>query len=44
MDGHDARRERVYADAEFTCIVRMRDSWKTDLEGGRMPLVSIDAD
>jgi hypothetical protein len=40
MDGHDTRRDPG-SDSELTHIVRVRDGWKTDLEGGRVPLVGI---
>jgi hypothetical protein len=37
-DGHDARRDPGYSDAEVRYIARMGDGWKTDAEGGRVPL------
>lgn len=37
-DGHDARRDPGYSDAELRYIARMGEGWKTDLEGGRVPL------
>ncbi|HZL21148.1 MAG TPA: hypothetical protein VFG23_25660 [Polyangia bacterium] len=40
-DGHDARRDGGYSDAELAYIARMGDGWKTDLEGGRVPLVGF---
>jgi hypothetical protein len=40
-DGHDARRDPSYSDAELHYIARMDPGWKTDLEGGRVPLVGI---
>lgn len=40
-DGHDARRDPGYSDAELAYIARMGDGWKTDLEGGRVPLVGL---
>ena len=38
-DGHDLRRDPGYSDAELAYIARMGEGWKTDLEGGRVPLV-----
>ena len=38
-DGHDSRRDPSYSDAELHYIARMDPGWKTDLEGGRVPLV-----
>jgi hypothetical protein len=40
-DGHDARRDASYSDAELHYIARMDPGWKTDLEGGRVPLVGF---
>jgi hypothetical protein len=40
-DGHDTRRDPGYSDAELAYIARMGDGWKTDLEGGRVPLVGL---
>ena len=40
-DGHDARRDPSYSDAELHYIARMDPGWKTDLEGGRVPLVGF---
>jgi hypothetical protein len=40
-DGHDARRDSSYSDAELHYIARMDPGWKTDLEGGRVPLVGF---
>src|SRR5664279_5808055 len=40
-DGHDARRDPSYSDAELHYIARMDAGWKTDLEGGRVPLVGF---
>ncbi|HTR99121.1 MAG TPA: hypothetical protein VML00_05170, partial [Bacteroidota bacterium] len=40
-DGHDMRRDPGYSDAELAYIARMGDGWKTDLEGGRVPLVGL---
>ena len=42
-DGHDLRRDPGYSDAELAYIARMGDGWKTDLEGGRVPLVGLGA-
>jgi hypothetical protein len=42
-DGHDARRDPSYSDAELHYIARMDPGWKTDLEGGRVPLVGVGA-
>jgi hypothetical protein len=42
-DGHDARRDSSYSDAEVRYIARMDPGWKTDLEGGRVPLVGFGA-
>jgi hypothetical protein len=40
-DGHDARRDPGYSDAELAYIARMDEGWKTELEGGRVPLVGL---
>lgn len=40
-DGHDSRRDAGYSDGELAYIARMGDGWKTDLEGGRIPLVGL---
>jgi hypothetical protein len=40
-DAHDARRDPSYSDAELHYIARMDPGWKTDLEGGRVPLVGF---
>jgi hypothetical protein len=40
-DGHDARRDPAYSEAELRYIARMGDGWKTELEGGRLPLVGF---
>jgi len=40
-DGHDERREPGYSDAELAYIARLDEGWKTDLEGGRVPLVGL---
>ena len=42
-DGHDSRRDPGYSDAELAYIARMGEGWKTDLEGGRVPLVGLGA-
>ena len=38
-DGHDMRRDPGYSDAELAYVARLGEGWKTDLEGGRVPLV-----
>ncbi len=40
-DGHDSRRDSGYSDAELRYIARMDEGWKTDQEGGRVPLVGL---
>ena len=40
-DGHDRRRDPGYSDGELAYIARMGDGWKTDLEGGRVPLTGF---
>ena len=40
-DAHDVRRDPSYSDAELHYIARMDPGWKTDLEGGRVPLVGF---
>jgi hypothetical protein len=40
-DGHDAPRDSSYSDAELHYIARMDPGWKTNLEGGRVPLVGF---
>jgi hypothetical protein len=40
-NGHDARRDPGYSDAELRYIARMDEGWKTDLEEGRVPLVGF---
>ncbi len=40
-DGHDARRDSTYSDTELHYIARMDPGWKTNLEGGRVPLVGF---
>jgi hypothetical protein len=40
-DGHDMRRDPGYSDTELAYIARMDPGWKTDLEGGRVPLVGF---
>jgi hypothetical protein len=42
-DGHDARRDSSYSDAEVRYIARMDPGWKADLEGGRVPLAGFGA-
>lgn len=40
-DGHDARRDPGYSDGELRYIARMGEGWKTELEGGRVPLAGF---
>jgi hypothetical protein len=40
-DGHDTRRDPGYSDGELAYIARMGEGWKTDLEGGRVPLAGF---
>jgi hypothetical protein len=40
-DGHDSRRDPGYSDAELAYVARMGEGWKTDLEGGRVPLMGL---
>src|SRR5512141_589959 len=40
-DGHDARRDPSFSDAELRYVARMDPGWKADLEGGRVPLVGF---
>jgi hypothetical protein len=40
-DGHDARRDPNYSEAEIAYIARMGEGWKTDLEGGSVPLAGL---
>jgi hypothetical protein len=40
-DGHDTRRDPGYSDGELAYIARMGEGWKTDLEGGRVPLTGF---
>jgi hypothetical protein len=40
-DGHDARRDPAYSQAELRYIARLGEGWKTDFEGGRVPLVGF---
>jgi hypothetical protein len=42
-DGHDARRDPAFSAAEIAYIARMGEGWKTELEGGRVPLVGLGA-
>jgi hypothetical protein len=42
-DGHDARRDPSYSDAELHYTPAWTPGWKTDLEGGRVPLVGFGA-
>jgi hypothetical protein len=40
-DGHDARRDSTFSEAELRYVARMDPGWKADLEGGRVPLVGL---
>jgi hypothetical protein len=40
-DNHDARRDPGCSDAELRYIARLGEGWKTELEGGRVPLVGF---
>jgi hypothetical protein len=40
-DGHDERRDTTYSNAEIAYIARLGDGWKTQLEGGRVPLFGL---
>jgi hypothetical protein len=40
-DNHDARRDPGCSDAELKYIARLGEGWKTELEGGRLPLVGF---
>jgi hypothetical protein len=40
-DAHDAERDPSYSHAELAYIARLDPGWKTDLEGGRVPLVGL---
>jgi hypothetical protein len=40
-DNHDARRDPGCSDAELRYIARLGEGWKTELEGGRLPLVGF---
>jgi hypothetical protein len=42
-DAHDAERDPSYSHAELAYIARLDPGWKTDLEGGRVPLVGLGA-
>ncbi|HEY0714064.1 MAG TPA: hypothetical protein VGF45_15395, partial [Polyangia bacterium] len=42
-DAHDAERDPSYSHAELAYIARLDPGWKTDLEGGRIPLVGLGA-
>lgn len=39
QDRHDAKRDTVYSDGEIEYIARMGEGWKTEIEGGRIPMV-----
>jgi hypothetical protein len=40
-DNHDARRDPGCSEAELRYIARLGEGWKTELEGGRVPLVGF---
>jgi hypothetical protein len=40
---HDAERDPSYSHAELAYIARLDPGWKSDLEGGRIPLVGLGA-
>jgi hypothetical protein len=40
-DSHDARRDPGCSRAELRYIVRLGEGWKTEMEGGRVPLVGF---
>jgi len=40
-DRHGARRDPAHSQAELRYIARLGEGWKTDLEGGRVPLVGF---
>ena len=42
-DGHDTRRDPGYSDGELAYIARMGEGWRTELEGGRVPLTGFGA-
>lgn len=40
-DGHDQRRGPAFSEGEVEYIARMGEGWKTELEGGRIPMVGF---
>lgn len=38
-DGHDQRRDPAFSDGEVQYIARMGEGWKTEQEGGKVPMV-----
>lgn len=40
-DGHDSRRDPTFSEGEVEYIARMGEGWKTEMEGGRVPLVGF---
>jgi hypothetical protein len=40
-DGHDQRRVPAFSEGEVEYIARMGEGWKTEMEGGRIPLVGF---
>ncbi len=40
-DGHDQRRGPAFSESEVDYIARMGEGWKTEIEGGRTPLVGF---
>jgi hypothetical protein len=40
-DGHDQRRVPAVSEGEVEYIARMGEGWKTELEGGRIPMVGF---
>lgn len=39
QDNHDVKRETAFSDGEIEYVARMGDGWKTEIEGGQIPLV-----
>lgn len=40
-DGHDQRRLPAFSEGEVEYIARMGEGWKTEMEGGRIPMVGF---
>lgn len=40
-DGHDMRRDPAFSEGEVAYISRMGEGWKTEMEGGKVPLVGF---